>query len=137
MDLTLSAAAKALGKSKSTLSRVIKSGRVTARQDDAGVYHIDASELARVFGWNPDDAPQRRTEGPPEVPQERPSVPSAEAEVAVLRVKVEMLTALLDREREATTELRQLLMVLPHQVKAEAPAPAPGAKGFLARLLGR
>ncbi len=140
MDLTLSAAAKATGKSKSTLSRAIHSGKLSARRDDDGVFHIDGAELGRVFGWNPDDAPQGRTVGTLEAVQERPAVPSSETEVAVLRVKVEMLTALLEREREATGELRQLLALLPNQPKGEAPpavASAPPPRGFLARLLGR
>jgi hypothetical protein len=48
--LTLGAAAKLAGVSKSTLSRAIKAGRMSAagRRDDGG-YEIDAAELCRVF----------------------------------------------------------------------------------------
>lgn len=142
MDLTLSAAAKALGKSKSTLSRAIKRGQVSARQDQNGVYHIDAAELVRVYGWNGDAAPQWSTTPPPEVPLERPPEGTR---VALLEMRVEMLQALLDREREATAELRQVLSLLPLQTRSQeavpvvptAPEPPKVSKGFLARLLGR
>ena len=135
MDLTLSAAAKALGKSKSTLSRAIKRGQVSAHQDENGVYHIDAAELARVYDWNGSDAPHRSVTQPLDAPLERPS---EETRVAVLEERVEKLQALLDREREATAELRQVLALLPLQTKVEAPtlAPEPKPRGFLTRLLG-
>jgi hypothetical protein len=150
MDLTLGAAAKAVGKSKSTLARAISSGRMTAHRDDQGVYHIDGSELARVYGWTPHEAPQRDTMPPHATPERHP----LEVEVAVLRTRLEMMVemqerdrealererAALDRERETTAELRQRLMLLPpNQAKAqEAPAVALETKprSFLARLLG-
>lgn len=141
MYLTLSAAAKALGKSKSTLSRSIKRGQLSARQDENGVYHIDAAELARVYGWNGDEAPQRSAAQPPDAPPERLV---EETRVAVLEMRVEMLTALLDREREATAELRQVLALLPLQAQAQEASPVAATaaetpketRRFLARLLG-
>ena len=53
MELSLSAAARATGRSKSTIGRAIKSGKLSARRDDAGGYRIDASELSRAFDWDP------------------------------------------------------------------------------------
>lgn len=49
MVYTLGEAAKATGKSKSTLSKAIKSGRISASKDDTGTYRIDPSELHRVY----------------------------------------------------------------------------------------
>jgi hypothetical protein len=49
MSYTLGDAAKAVGKSKTTLHRAIKSGRVSAAKSDDGSYSIDPSELHRVF----------------------------------------------------------------------------------------
>jgi hypothetical protein len=48
--LTLGAAAKLAGVSKSTLTRAIKAGRMSCagRRDD-GAYEIDAAELCRVY----------------------------------------------------------------------------------------
>ena len=47
--LSLQQAAKAVGKSKPTLSRAIKGGRLSATRTATGAYEIDPAELARVF----------------------------------------------------------------------------------------
>jgi predicted site-specific integrase-resolvase len=49
MSYTLGDAAKAVGKSKTTLHRAIKSGRISAKKSEDGSYSIDPSELHRVF----------------------------------------------------------------------------------------
>jgi excisionase family DNA binding protein len=49
MVYTLGEAAKATGKSKSTISKAIKNGRISARKDETGTFHIDPSELHRVY----------------------------------------------------------------------------------------
>lgn len=46
---SLAQAAKAAGKSKPTLARAIKAGRLSAIRGDDGSYTIDPSELVRVF----------------------------------------------------------------------------------------
>jgi predicted site-specific integrase-resolvase len=49
MKHTLSQAATATGKSKATIQRAIKSGKISARKASSGAYEIDPSELHRVF----------------------------------------------------------------------------------------
>ena len=49
MSYTLGDAAKATGKSKTTLHRAIKSGRISALKAEDGSYSIDPAELHRVF----------------------------------------------------------------------------------------
>ena len=49
MVYTLGEAAKATGKSKATISKAIKNGRISARKDEFGTFHIDPSELHRVY----------------------------------------------------------------------------------------
>lgn len=49
MAYTLGEAAKATGKSKATLSKAIKSGRISAIKGDTGAFQIDPSELHRVY----------------------------------------------------------------------------------------
>jgi excisionase family DNA binding protein len=49
MVYTLGEAAKATGKSKATISKAIKSGRISAHKDATGTFHIDPSELHRVY----------------------------------------------------------------------------------------
>ena len=49
MVYTLGEAAKATSKSKATISKAIKSGRISAQKDETGTFHIDPSELHRVY----------------------------------------------------------------------------------------
>lgn len=46
---TLGSAAKAAGKSKATISKALKSGRLSGFKGDDGVFHIDPAELHRVY----------------------------------------------------------------------------------------
>ena len=46
---TLSSAARATGKNKSTIHRAIKNGKISVTRDENGVCHIDPVELHRVF----------------------------------------------------------------------------------------
>lgn len=48
--LNISQAAKASGKSRSTIQRHIKSGKLSVSRDTAGNIEIDTAELLRVFG---------------------------------------------------------------------------------------
>ena len=49
MVYTLGEAAKATGKSKATISKAIKSGRISATKDETGAFRIDPAELHRVY----------------------------------------------------------------------------------------
>lgn len=49
VGLSLSQAAKRVGKSKSTIGRAIESGRLSATRNEDGTFSIDPSELFRVF----------------------------------------------------------------------------------------
>lgn len=49
MGYTLGQAAKAVGRSKPTIQRSIKSGRLSATLKDDGSYEIDPAELHRVY----------------------------------------------------------------------------------------
>lgn len=49
MSYTLQRAADACGVNKSTILRAVKSGRISGSKDDAGVWHVEAVELHRVF----------------------------------------------------------------------------------------
>ena len=67
---TLGTAAKHVGKSKPTISKAIKDGKLSATKVD-GVYQIDPSELSRVFPSTSTTSPQVAT---------GPSVPLALSE---------------------------------------------------------
>ena len=95
--LTLSQAAKAISKSKSTLNRAIKSGRLSAFRNEDGTFSIDPSELARAF-------PQNALERAPMVHHE----PILERSGTEDSNKVAMLEQLLEREREALVREREV-----------------------------
>lgn len=95
--LTLSQAAKASGKSKSTLSRAIKMGRLSANRLDDGNFSIDPAELFRVYPAtlnNPYD--------------ERPIEQGATPVPTELQNRISMLELLLEKEREAVTREREI-----------------------------
>lgn len=95
--LTLSQAAKAISKSKSTLNRAIKSGRLSAVRNEDGTFSIDPSELARAF---------------PQNGQEREPLVRHEQALDRLRMeepsRIAMLEQLLEREREALAREREV-----------------------------
>lgn len=95
--LTLSQAAKATSKSKSTLNRAIKSGRLSAFRNEDGTFSIDRSELARVF---PENAQER---DPPATQERNEEHPRTEA-----LSKITLLEQLLEREREALAREREV-----------------------------
>lgn len=61
MKYTLNAAAKLSGRAKSTISKAIKDGRLSAEKNEKGGFEIDGSELSRVFPFpveNQSQSPQ-------------------------------------------------------------------------------
>ena len=49
MSYTLGTAAKATGKSRTSILRAIEKGKISAKKDDHGRWNIDPSELHRVY----------------------------------------------------------------------------------------
>ncbi len=149
MEMSLSAAARASGLSKSTLSRAIKAGRLSASRAEGGSgWIVDAAELFRAYPATtarPDAPPDEaapaswRATQPPDAGHDE-----ARGAVALLEQALAYERAALEREREVTADLRQRLDRADERVRAllaqpsAAPPPPPApARGLLARLLGR
>ena len=145
MGWSLGRAAKEAGRSKSTLHRALKDGTLSGAKDDQGRWQIEPAELFRVFQRNGSgtgawDGAERSVERL-EHPMERPG---DEAE-AVLAVRVEMLSAALDRERELADELRGELRGVRDELRAAqerivgllSPPARPPAGGWIGRLVAR
>lgn len=147
--LTLSQAAKAISKSKSTLNRAIKSGRLSAIRNGDGTFSIDPSELARAF---PQNGPERATMVRQEPALERPGTEDS-SKIAMLEQLLEREREALAREREVSADLKEdrdrwraqatgLLSDLRTAQEKTAPAaysealPASQSKGFWKRLFG-
>ena len=62
MTYTLGQAAKATGKSKSTISKALKNGTISASKGVSGAFEIDPSELHRVFPKNSIEERSQSTE---------------------------------------------------------------------------
>lgn len=149
MQFSLSQAAKETGKGKSSIHRAIKSGRLSAQRHEDGTYSIDAAELFRAFP----PALSKPVQEHAKEPHQELLATSTVAE-EVLRVRVEMLTAQLEREQDTVADLRRRLdraeeriLALSHSLATtpaapsvasiQQPDPKPsrrGLWGFLRRL---
>lgn len=91
-ELSLSRAAKLAGKSKSTINRAIKTGKISATRHEDGSYSIDPAELARAFDVEPLEGAKRRDTEPDET---------------LLLERIAALEAMLNREREISSDLKE------------------------------
>lgn len=95
--LTLGEAAKEVTVSKATLSKALKSGRLSYIEKTKAGYQIDPAELFRVFPSKP-----RET-----VESERSSTPVETAEIDAVRRENQLLRDQLDQTRADLEEWRQ------------------------------
>ena len=121
MSYTLAEAAAACGLDKSTVRRAVRSGRISGTRDDLGVWHVEASELHRVFppvqspGAVPDAMPRAL---------DRTSDPATDVLVRELRL-------LLEQARTDATTWRQAWET---QIAQQRQLAAPQPKGWWAWL---
>lgn len=130
-ELSLSQAAKLTGKSKSTINRSIKSGKISATRHEDGTYSIDPAELSRAFDLEPHERAKRR---------------DAEPDGTRLLERIGALEAMLNREREISADLKedrdrwrqQATALLTDQRTAPLldQPPSQRPKGFWKQLLG-
>ena len=91
MKYSLSEAAKATGKNKTTIQRAIKNGKISAAKGDRGSYEIDPSELHRVF---PPAAAQRDAQHPQSNDTQQAENPHSNSNLArVLELEKELAVA--------------------------------------------
>ena len=127
--LTLGQAAKQVGKSKPTISKAIKDGKLSGEKID-GVYQIEVSELLRVY-----DAISETTEAAAAAPPAPEASAVSEVEKRFLEEKVADLEARLtdmkderDTAQKEAREDRARMMAL---IEDKRP------KGFWGRLTGK
>ena len=132
MGYSMRQAAEVCGKSRTTLHRALKNGRMSGTQDEAtGEWSIDPSELRRVFPWAGAEHAHKSTDVQGEY------TPRTDE---VMAVKVAMLEDQLERERETVADLRKRLDRAEDRVTAltDQRVPKAGAgKSWLEKLLGR
>ena len=142
MKYSLSKAAEATGKNKTTIQRAIKNGKISAIKGEIGSYEIDPAELHRVF---PPTVAQRVAQHPQsnDTQQEKfPSINSTlarilelEKELAVAREHANGLEAQKDQMSDTINDLRKRLDSSESRVTALLADSRP-KRGFLSRLFG-
>jgi hypothetical protein len=128
--LTLGQAAKATGKSKSTIFKALESGKLSYFEKTTAGYKIDPSELFRVFP---------KTSEPEKI--EQSATPENAKENEYLKRENEILRQQLEREREQADHWRRqataLLTYQPEQKAETPPEPAAKKSGLYEKLFGR
>lgn len=145
MSYTLGDAAKATGKSKMTILRAIKNGRVSARRKEDNSYEIDPAELHRVFPpvseCDGDAGHKLQSDIPKDTHLLRLKLESALEKIEALdterdrerrdaQATIDDLRRRLDQEAE---ERRRLTLMLTDQRERAPTAPQEATEGRLAR----
>lgn len=120
MELSATQAAKKVGKSVPTITRAIKSGKLTANPRDKGGWIIEASELFRVWPAISNDSDVT----PPMLQSETPN------ETSALQREVELLREMLDEVKTDRDSWREHANKITALIEDQSAKP----KGFWARL---
>jgi hypothetical protein len=141
MKYSMGEAAKATGKSKATIHRAIKSGKISAHKKEDGSYEIDPSELHRVF-----EAVSQNSYVEPSMRQSE-----THDEMGVLQRELMLLREERERERslfqETVNDLRQrldseseerrkLVNLLTYQQEKTPTSEISKKEGFFQRIFG-
>jgi len=120
MELSATQAAKKVGKSVPTITRAIKSGKLTAKPRENGGWIIEASELFRVWPSisNDSDVTQQKLQS--ETPNK----------TSVLQREVELLREMLDEVKTDRDSWREQANKITALIENQSAPP----KGFWARL---
>ena len=132
MKLSASEAARRTGKSVTTITRAIKSGKISAEKSGSGGYQIDPAELFRAFP----SITKSNAETPPVLESETPHLNSSET--LLLQEKIGSLEAALADAKAERDEWRdqakRLAMALPAPTSEGA---VMQRQGMWSRLFGR
>lgn len=130
MPYTLGEAAKATGKSKPTISRAIKSGKITAEKKDDGSYIIQPAELHRVFPVLPSASNDTSTVKQSVTPE---SDALLQQEIEHLRSMLADRESQLDDLKSDRDEWRKQAGKVTALIEDHSDKP----KGFFAKLIGK
>ena len=146
MKLTVSQAARAAGKSKGQISRMVKNGKISADRDDDGRPHIEASELLRVYpNTNLEKRDATTKQETIDKRETRNDNSAIHAQLELMREERDRVIAELDRERRERNQDKEKAIEregwLKGQVEAtqrlleDQRAKAEPARGFWSKLL--
>ena len=111
MQYTAGEAAKATGKNIATITRAIKSGKISASKDASGAWRIEPSELHRVFPTLAQvlQSSEMQQDAIPMQEQESGTTKALQEELAVLRERVRSQDQLLADRADQIADLRTRL----------------------------
>lgn len=109
MQYTAGQAAQATGKNIATITRAIKSGKISAQKDVAGAWRIDASELHRVFPLSAQDLRKTKmqSDASPLQEQSKSQMAALEEELAALRERAAAQSELLQERANQIVDLKE------------------------------
>jgi len=109
MQYTAGQAAEATGKNIATITRAIKSGKISAQKDASGAWRIDASELHRVFPLRAQDLrkPEMQSDARHLQEQSKSQTVALEQELAALRERVTAQSQLLEERACQISDLKE------------------------------
>lgn len=136
MVYTLGEAEQATGKSRATISAAIKSGRIAARKDETGTFHIDPSELHRIYPRTVYTEPKAPPAPPPENTGLEAAIRGLQARLEAAQARLDSAQARLADKDTLIADLREDRDRWRQQATALLAAPPP-PKGRIPRLLGR
>lgn len=117
MSWSVSHAARETGLSKSTISRAIKSGRISAARQHDGSYLIEPAELFRVYPRNVAQPSSDARHGAVRNPLKEASA-NISNEIELLKLKLAMTEELLAQERENSKRQHETLQDLRKRLDA-------------------
>lgn len=109
MQYTAGQAAKATGKNVATITRAIKSGKVSAKKDASGAWNIDASELHRVFPMRTQVLRKMSMQDDASPVQEQSTSRSEvlQEEISALRERIAAQSELLEERANQISDLKE------------------------------
>lgn len=117
MSWSVSRAARETGLSKSTISRAIKSGRISATRQHDGSYHIEPAELFRVYPRSVAQ-PQSDTRHDASRNPHEEGPATLTNEIELLKLKLFMTEELLLQERENSRRQQETVQDLRKRLDA-------------------
>ena len=123
MKYTAGQAAEAAGISKATITRALKSGKISGIKDDSGAWIIDPAELHRVFPPVADEPSETRI-------MQQPATHEKPNETGLLERENQMLREALAEARQEQDRWHQIaerLSIAPRPLRQTIPSPLRGS----------